>query len=70
MKKFKNLNNIGFNTLGGMLAVIIWSTLIPLNRSLVEKIGVFTTASYVYLLSGVGESSYINVSEFLFCARI
>lgn len=41
------------NTFAGMLAVIIWSTSIPLTRSLAEKVGMFTAASSIFLLSGI-----------------
>ena len=37
----------------GLFAILFWSTLIAVGRSLTEQLGAFTTVGYVYLISGI-----------------
>lgn len=48
MEQYRKLN-----TFYGLLSVIIWASTICLSRSLMEKVGMFTAAGTIYLLSGI-----------------
>ncbi|MEW6751182.1 MAG: aromatic amino acid DMT transporter YddG [Candidatus Latescibacterota bacterium] len=41
------------HTLGGLAAVLLWSTSVPVARALAEKLGPLTAGSAVFLLAGV-----------------
>jgi len=41
------------NTILGILAILFWGTTIAFSRSLTEQLGLLTTASWIYLLSGI-----------------
>jgi len=41
------------NTCYGIVAILLWSSVFCLSRSLMEKIGMFTAAGAIYLLGGI-----------------
>lgn len=45
--------SLDFNTLVGLLALVLWSASVALGRSLSEQLGPLTTAAAVYLIDGV-----------------
>ena len=40
-------------TMGGVLAIVLWSTTIAFSRSIAEQLGTFTGAAVVYLAAGL-----------------
>ncbi len=49
------------DTLLGLLAILFWGTTIAFSRSLTEKLGPLTAASYIYLLSGMLGCIYLFI---------
>jgi drug/metabolite transporter (DMT)-like permease len=47
------------NTILGILAILFWGTTIAFSRSLTEQLGPLTTASWIYMLSGVWGCIYL-----------
>jgi len=47
------------NTIFGILAILFWGTTIAFSRSLTEQLGPLTTASWIYLLSGIWGCIYL-----------
>jgi drug/metabolite transporter (DMT)-like permease len=50
-------------TVQGILALLFWSSTIAFSRSLAEKLGTLTAASYIFLLAGGLSCTYIVVSR-------
>jgi len=47
------------NTIIGILAILFWGTTIAFSRSLTEQLGPLTTASWIYVLSGIWSCIYL-----------
>jgi len=47
------------STILGILAILFWGTTIAFSRSLTEQLGPLTTASWIYLLSGIWSCVYL-----------
>ena len=47
------------NTIFGILAILFWGTTIAFSRSLTEQLRPLTTASWIYLLSGIWSCIYL-----------
>ena len=47
------------STILGILAILFWGTTIAFSRSLTEQLGPLTTASWIYLLSGIWSCIYL-----------
>lgn len=47
------------STILGILAILFWGTTIAFSRSLAEQLGPLTTASWIYLLSGIWSCVYL-----------
>ena len=47
------------NTIIGILAILFWGTTIAFSRSMTEQLGPLTTASWIYVLSGIWSCIYL-----------
>jgi len=47
------------NTILGVLAILFWGTTIAFSRSLTEQLGPLTSASWIYMLSGIWGCIYL-----------
>jgi EamA domain-containing membrane protein RarD len=50
-------------TVQGILALLFWGSTIAFSRSLTEKLGTLTSASYIFLLAGTLSCAYLVVSR-------
>ena len=50
-------------TVQGIFAILFWSSTIAFSRSLAEKLGTLTAASYIFLLAGGFSCTYIIISR-------
>ena len=51
------------STAYGIMALIFWGSTIAFSRSLTEKLGTLTTASYIFLLAGGLSCTYLIISR-------
>ena len=54
-----SISQENLNTIYGILAILFWGTTIAFSRSLTEQLGPLTTASWIYVLSGIWSSIYL-----------
>jgi drug/metabolite transporter (DMT)-like permease len=50
-------------TVMGIFALVFWGSTVAFSRSLTEKLGTFTSASYIFLLAGGLSCSYLIISR-------
>jgi len=53
------MTTVNWNTLSGLMAILLWSTTVGLARSISEQIGPLTAGASVYLTGGVLTSGWI-----------
>ena len=51
------------STAYGIMALIFWGSTIAFSRSLAEKLGTITAASYIFLLAGGLSCTYLIISR-------
>ena len=54
-----SISQENLSTILGILAILFWGTTIAFSRSLTEQLGPLTTASWIYLLSGIWSCIYL-----------
>lgn len=59
MGKIEGNNQFNQRTFWGLIAITLWSTSFAVTRTLSEQVGIFTSASYSYIISGIIGISYI-----------
>jgi drug/metabolite transporter (DMT)-like permease len=57
------LNEKTSATVQGVFALLFWSSTIAFSRSLAEKLGTLTSASYIFLLAGALSCTYLMISR-------
>ena len=55
----QTLQSRGAGTLGGMLAILLWSATVALVRSLTEQVGAITAGAAVHCVAGVASVAFI-----------
>ncbi len=57
------MNERNRGTVEGILALLFWGSTIAFSRSLTEKLGTLTTASFIFLLAGGISCAYLIISH-------